>query len=107
MKHKIPKAFNDGKLDIYTVKNRKLQNHIGTFNFCDETIGIKQFYEFNTLGVQIEKIVSIPFNNLVTNGYAVVIDEEFYNIELIQVKDTFPKSLRITLTKTPLGFKDD
>lgn len=101
----LPIAFNDGKLDIYTVKNRRLQKKIGTFNFRNETIGIKQYYETSTLGIQIEKIISIPFNNLVANGYAVVINDEHYNIELIQTKDTFPKSLRITLVKIPLEFK--
>lgn len=107
--NKINKAFNDGVCRVYTVEKRKIKEQLGSFNFSEETVGIKAFTEFQTLGIEVEKAISIPYNNLVDTGRLVKLndDDYYYKISLIQVKDTFPKSLKLTLSKTPLRWDDD
>lgn len=107
--NKINKVFSDGICRVYTIEKRKVKDQIGSFNFCEETVGIKAFTEFQTLGIEIEKVISIPYNNLVDIGRLVKLndDDYYYQISLIQVKDTFPKSLKLTLSKNPLRWNDD
>lgn len=97
----VEKAFNSGLCHIYKTKDRKLCDEIGCFYFQDETIGIKAFSELYAIGTKTDRVISIPFNTLVDSAKAVRIDDIVYQIELIQVKDTFPKSLKITLSRSP------
>jgi len=103
------KAFNDGYCDIYVVEKRKIGDKIGRFNFKEETVGIQSYTQFETLGIEIEKVISIPYNNLITNGRVLNINggEQFYQISLVQIKDTTPKSLKLTLSGTPLRWDND
>lgn len=99
---KSQKAFNDGRCSIYTVEKRSIKEKLGDFDFQEETVGVKAFYEFHVLGIQIEKVISIPFNELINPSRVVKIGNDFYTISLIQKKDTFPISLRLSLSKSPL-----
>ena len=101
-----PKPFNAGICQIFTVDKRRIKECLGIFSFKEETVGIKAFYELHALGVEIERVISIPYNNLIDRSRVVKIGEEYFGISLIQVKDTFPKSLRLTLTKNPLKWND-
>ena len=103
-----PLPFIDGKCVVCTIKNRTVENVLGVFDFREETVGIQAFTEFNTLGIQIDKAISIPYNNLVEIGRVLRINNEdnLYQIEMIQRKDTFPLSLRLTLTKTNLKWNE-
>lgn len=109
MANKVNKTFNDGICRIYTIDKRKVKDQLGSFNFCTETVGIKAYTGFQTLGIEIEKVISVPYNNLVSTGRLVKLndDNEYYQISLIQEKDTFPKSLKLTLSKNPLRWDDD
>lgn len=101
-------AFNDGICKVYSLDKRNIDQELGTFNFREETVGITSFTEFQALGIEIEKVISIPFNNLVNTGKVVKLnDDKYYQISLIQVKETLPKSLRLTLSKKPLRWNDD
>ncbi len=106
---KTPIAFNNGICRIYTVENRSLVEELGAFNFREETVGIKAFTEFNAIGVEIAKVISIPYNKEVDIGRVVRLNDDtmYYLISLVQVKDTFPKSLRLTMTETPLRWNND
>lgn len=101
-----PKPFNDGICQVFTVDKRRIKECLGIFNFKEETVGIKAFSEMHVLGFEIERVISIPFNPIVDKSRVVKIGSTYYEISLIQVKDTFPKSLRMTLTKTPLKWSD-
>lgn len=102
-----PIAFNDGICTIYSVENRNLKEKLGCFNFKEETVGIKAYSEFHLIGIEIERVISIPYNPLINNGYVVAINGSHYDISLIQKKDTFPKSWRMTLSKSPMRWNDD
>lgn len=103
-----PLPFIDGRCVICTIKNRSVDEVLGEFDFREETVGIQAFTEFNALGIQIDKTISIPYNNLVDIGRVLKINDEtnLYRIVMIQRKDTFPLSLRLTLTKINIKWNE-
>lgn len=101
--------FNDGFVQIYTIEKRSAKDYLGTFDFRNETVGIQAFTEFQTLGIQIDKVISIPINSIAEVGRILKINDDsyFYQITMIQIKDTLPKSLRLTLTKTSIKWNEN
>lgn len=105
--------FNNGYCKIYTIEKRTAKDKLGQFDFREETVGIRAFTDFQVLGIQVDKVISIPLNNVAEIGRILRInqDDYFYQITAIQKKDsTLPKSLRLTLTKTNIkwnGGEDD
>ena len=104
--------FNDGFVEVYSIEKRTAKEYLGTFDFREETVGIQAFTEFQTLGIQIDKVISIPYNNVCEIGRILKLNQEpnFYQIAMMQKKDTnIPTSLRLTLTKTNIkwGSSDD
>ncbi len=101
-------VFNDGKCDIYSLADsgRLLKEKLGTFNYKEDTIGIKSFYySLHIEDIKIDKTISIPYNKLIDKSKVVVINDSTYSISLIQPKDTFPKSLKLTLTQTSIKWR--
>lgn len=101
-------VFNDGVCDIYSIAQdkRQLGEKLGTFHFCNDTIGIKAYYySLHIEDTKIDKTISIPYNKLIDNSKVVIIGKDIFQISLIQPKDTFPKSLKLTLTKTPIKWR--
>lgn len=100
--------FNDGFVKIYTIEKRTAKEYLGTFDFREETVGVQAFTEFQTLGIQIDKAISIPYNTVTEVGRILRLNQEsnFYQITMMQVKDTVPKSLRLTLTKTNIKWNE-
>lgn len=100
--------FNDGLCRVYTVEKRTAKDYLGVFNFREETVGIKAYTEFQTLGIEVNKAISIPYNTFAEIGRIVLLndDEQFYRIVAIQVKDNLPKSLRLTLSKTNIKWNE-
>lgn len=98
-------VFNDGTCELYTLADsgRTLKEKLGTFHFKEDTIGIKSFYySLHVEDIKIDKTISIPFNKLIDKSKVVVIGDRSYSISLIQPKDTFPKSLKLTLTASSI-----
>lgn len=104
-----PLPFIDGVCEVYTIQKRTIDEKLGQFDFREETVGIQAFTEFNALGIQIDKIISVPYNTVMDIGRVLRINDDtnFYQITMIQKKDTFPKSLRLTLTKTNIKWNED
>ncbi len=100
--------FSDGICTVYTIEKRTVKDELGTFDFRNETVGLKAYTEFQTLGIQIDKVISIPENSIAQVGRVLKInqDDYYYQITLVQRKDTFPKSLRLTLTKTSIKWNE-
>lgn len=95
--------FNNGTCGIFTIENRTVKTKLGQFDFRDETVGIRAYTDFQVLGIQIDRVISIPVNTVAEIGRLVRINQEsnYYQINAIQKKDTtLPHSLRLTLTKT-------
>lgn len=107
-KQKSPLPFADGRCEVFTVEKRTVKESLGKFDFREETLGIKAFTEFQTIGIEVNRVISIPLNDLVETGRVLRLNDEqsFYQISLIQRKDTFPKSLRLTLSKTNIKWNE-
>lgn len=101
--------FNDGICVVYTIEKRTVKERLGQFDFREETVGIQAFTEFQAIGIQIDKVISIPYNNIAEVGRVVRLNQEenLYNITMIQRKDTVPKSLRLTLAKNNIKWNED
>lgn len=104
--HILP--FNDGQCVVCTIEKRTVKEELGTFDFRNETIGIKAYTEFQTLGIAIDKVISIPFNTVAEVGRIVRLNQDtnYYLISMVQVKDTLPKSLRLTLSKSNMKWNE-
>lgn len=104
-----PIPFVDGTCEVFTAEKRTAVASLGKFDFREETVGVKAYAEFQVLGIQVDKAISIPYNTLVETGRLVKLNDEseFYRITLIQLKDSFPKSLRLTLTKTNIKWNEE
>lgn len=101
--------FNDGICCIFTIEKRTVKEKLGQFDFREETVGIQAFTEFQAIGIQIDKAISIPYNNIAEVGRVVRLNQEenLYNITMIQKKDTVPKSLRLTLAKNNIKWNEE
>lgn len=100
--------FNDGFCQIYTIEKRTAKDYLGTFDFRDETVGVQAYTGFQTLGIQVDRVISIPYNTKADVGRILKINQDtnFYQIVMMQVKENIPKSLRLTLTKTNLKWNE-
>ena len=101
-----PIAFNSGICSIWTIEKNHLKDKLGDFDFHEDTIGIKTFNELGLLGKQVDRVISIPYQELIDQSFVVVIENKAYYMILIQKKDTFPMSLKLTLEKTPIKVGD-
>ena len=101
-------SFSDGFCEIFTIEKRTVKDKLGRFDFREETVGIKAYTEFQTLGIQVDKVISIPLNTIAEVGRVLKINQDnfYYQIKLVQKKDTLPKSLRLTLTKTSIKWNE-
>lgn len=101
--------FPDGFCEIYTIEKRTAKDKLGTFDFREETVGIQAFTDFQALGVQIDKVISIPYNTVADIGRVLRINQDtnFYQISMIQKKDTLPMSLRLTLSKINIKWNEE
>ena len=104
--HILP--FNDGMCTICTIENRTIKEKLGNFDFREETVGIKAFTDFQVLGINIDKVISIPNNDVAQVGRVLKInnDGNYYQIVSMQKKDTLPVSLRLTLTKANIRWNE-
>lgn len=105
--HILP--FNDGMCTICTIENRTIKDKLGNFDFREETVGIKAFTDFQVLGIQVDRVISIPYNDIAQVGRVVKInsDNNYYKIVLMQKKDTLPTSLRLTLSKINIKWNEE
>ncbi len=103
-----PLPYVSGTCDVFSTEKRTVKDFLGKFDYREETLGIKAFTEFQTIGIEVDKVISIPYNDLVDIGRVVKLDKEegFYLVSLVQRKDTFPMSLRLTLSKTQIKWNE-
>ena len=105
--HILP--FNDGMCTICTIENRTIKDKLGNFDFRNETVGIKAFTDFQVLGIQVDRVISIPYNDIAQVGRVVKLNagDNYYQIVLMQKKDTLPISLRLTLSKINIKWNEE
>lgn len=114
-KNKIIDRFNSGIIEICIKENKRIKRNLldGNIRYKDETLGVTRFYEARVADSKITKVISIPYQHVINNDdkdkYAVNIDDEWYDVDLVQVKSTesFIPKVFLTLKKGGISYVDE
>lgn len=112
---KIKETFNDGIINVLDAKDGVINKTLcKNIHFGNRTYGVKRFYEAQVAGSKIERLISIPFNDLVSRDNLIELKEfrtgntYLYSISMYQPKyDTTPKCIYLTLEKTEIKYVDN
>ena len=105
--------FADGRLTVLEANEGVISAESYKFPYGYKTVGIKRFYNAQVAGSTIESLVAIPYNTKVKQKDLIELldfetgDKLIYRIEQIQIKDTAPKSLYLTLIKDGVLYDDN
>ncbi len=100
--------FNDGVCILCRTDKRKIVANVARLRFGIRTVGVTRFYQAKIADSGIDKLISVPFNSFISSKHIVLINDEQYNIKLVQEKyDTVPPSMYITLQKTIPAYEDE
>lgn len=100
-------TFNSGIAEFCEIEEKNIIATIIKPRFGDKTVGISRFYEAKVAGSKVERLISIPFNEVISKENIVIIASKQYEIDFIQTKfDTLPKTLLVTLSEMVIKKKD-
>lgn len=69
-------------------------------HFQNLTIGIKRNYSARSVGVNLEKLIAVPYSPEILSAMTVSIEGVKYKVEQKQViEDSFPKSVQFSLSR--------
>lgn len=101
-------TFNDGVCYVYEANERELTGEIGKFYFKNESVGLNHYYQAQNNNLGIDRMIGIPFNELIDVQDIVKIDVEYYRIVRIQYKDYYrPHYISVSLQRSPFNFIDN
>ena len=70
------------------------------YPYENKTIGIKRNYSARSVGVDLEKLIAVPFHPPILGAKYVFIADVKYKIEQAQViNDSYPKSIQLSLSR--------
>lgn len=105
--------FSDGIATVLTAKNGViLSNAFSSIRYGIRTVGAIRFFQAKTAGTEIDMLISVPFNYLIKQNDLIELQsfhtgqKEIYEIKQLQVKDTIPKSLHLTLVRSSINYVD-
>lgn len=106
-------VFDDGILTVLNASNGViLSNKFSPIRYGVRTAGASRFFAAEVAGTEIEMLISVPFNRFVKQRDLIEIqpfhtgEKGIYQIKQLQPKDTAPRSLYLTLTKTDVLYTD-
>lgn len=106
-------TFNDGVISILKAVDGVIESTVIEFPYGIKTVGINRFYQAKTAGSDVKMVVSIPYNKKVHQTDLVELHDfetntkEVYRIDMLQVKDTAPRSIWLTLVGVPIKYDDN
>lgn len=91
--------FQDGNLEVWEVKNNKLNRKVEILAFSESGVGYKKYFVAQAAGVKLERVVQVPFRGyLLGKGFNVVISGTRYKIHQCQwLKGTNPQACQLSL----------
>lgn len=112
--NKIIELFNDGVLEICIKENKRIKRNLlpNKIRFKNETLGVTRFYEARVADSKVSKVISIPYQRVINNDdrdkYAVFINQQWYDVDMVQIKynSNNPKVL-LTLKKGGINYVDE
>lgn len=106
-------TFNDGILKILEAEDGViLSEKEYQIRYGIKTVGAVRFYKAQVAGTEIEKMISVPFNYFIKQMDLIEIksfhtnEVEIYRIKHLEIKDTAPRSLYLTLVKDGINYVD-
>ncbi len=101
-------TFNDGKLDICTVSDRKiLCTKEQGIRFGRRTVGVSRFWNAKVASSTVDSVVAIPFRKGVSTMDICLINGEQFKINQVQDKfDQFPPCLLLSLERIQIAYKN-
>lgn len=107
-KHDISQSYNDGIVNVYSVTNiaqagyKPKQGLVLKVNlrFDEQRLGINRLYMSRQYQAEIERLIRVQRVNNISSQDVAVIDGRQFKIDTVQsVKDIYPPSLDLALTK--------
>lgn len=108
----VSEQFNDGVLTRLKASDGVITESLVNFPYGEKTVGIKRFYNAKVSGSEISMMVSVPYNHFIRQKDLVELhsfhtdETKVFRIDLLQFKDTAPKSLWLTLVKEDIEYDD-
>ena len=101
-------TFNDGSLDICSVKGRKIvETRQAGIRFGFRTVGIKRFYEAKVLSNQIDEVVAIlPVEDISTMDICIIGEKQYKIIQIQNKYDETPPCLVLSLERVVTTYED-
>lgn len=106
-------VFDDGILTVLNASDGViLSNKFSPIRYGVRTAGASRFFAAEVAGTEIEMLISVPFNYFIKQRDLIEIqsfhtgEKGIYQIKQLQPKDTAPRSLYLTLTKTDVLYTD-
>lgn len=106
-------VFDDGILTVLNASDGViLSNKFSSIRYGVRTAGASRFFAAEVAGTEIEMLISVPFNHFIKQRDLIEIqsfhtgEKGIYQIKQLQPKDTAPRSLYLTLTKTDVLYTD-
>ncbi len=106
-------TFNDGIMTVLSASDGVItSNKFYPIRYGVKTVGVTRFYAAATAGSEIEMMVAVPYNTIVQQKDLVEIkpystgEAKIYRVNMLQPKDTAPRSLYLTLVKTDVLYTD-
>jgi len=107
-KHDVSQSYNDGVVSVYGISNiaqagyKPKQGLILKVNlrFDEQRLGINRLYMSRQYQAEIERLIRVQRVNNISSQDVAVIDGRQFKIDTVQsVKDIYPPSLDLALTK--------
>lgn len=106
-------VFDDGILTVLNASDGViLSNKFSPIRYGVRTAGASRFFAAEVAGTEIEMLISVPFNHFIKQRDLIEIqsfhtgEKGIYQIKQLQPKDSAPRSLYLTLTKTDVLYTD-
>lgn len=101
-------TFNDGVCFVYQANERELTSLKGKFYFVNESVGLNHYYQAQNNNIGIDRMIGVPFNEIIDTQDIVKIDDVFYRIVRTQYRDYHrPHYISISLQRSPFNFIDN
>ena len=100
-------VFNSGLADCYQTIDRKIcELKQKDIHYSDASVGERRFWDAFVSGIQVEKVIRVPYYAKVEHGDLIVIDGRQYVIAQKDYKDDVkPESWVLSLQASPIEYR--
>lgn len=108
-------TFSDGIINVLEARDGIITKTLHTgIRFGNRTIGVSRFFNAEVAGNKIEKLISVPLNDLIKRNDLIELKDfrngkiNIFKIVFMQAKfDTAPPCIYLTLERTDILYDDN